>query len=1206
MKMARWAEVIAVSLLTVPFWAAPPALAFTRTWTGATSGDWGLSGNWAESAVPVDGDDLVFPISSNTASFNQPDNNTLSNLKVRSITFWTNTVSPGPLTLAGNAFTLDGGYGAIYTISNANKTALRNVTISNALTIASDQRWCGCASLNAVIVFAGNLSGSGGVIATNMGDSSSTGGKPSLRFGGSNATYTGTIRIPPLAGVCLLSPAAMIGGLIDLYGNTATLHLLGNTADNPYRFTTDNKPGATNVNFGQTGSSGLYQEDGDIFWDPSSGGSYTWPTGTLSTISINGSSDAMATPRMVYFGNTNGNLVLTGNRTLSSQANNTGGNNPGHLTIQYALEDDATGGRLLNIGPFNSILTRPAVEHGATHSRIAVIEPCMLSISNMNQIFSGNLSFDKSGIIFNGITWADFVNNRSAGYGASIPLGNQPTATATAGGSLTAGSYAYRVVSVTDAGTSAAGVFKSGTTAGANLTLTVGWAAQTGASAYRVYRNPGSTNFFVGDLIYEGNLISVTDNGLPILQSRVTLPTSNTTVGDHAWSISANGMGFAARGAPVTITDQGTTALTFDRNFYLGSPIRQSDGSVYADAPVILDRGTGQDTLALSATADRTINTYGPSTLTASQNGYYGLDKAGPINEIAGRITGGGAGRKLILPGSIHNAGAKNTFGLLRLSNTGNTFQATLSLDNGAGYGSGVLIATDDRAFGDAANPVVIRSDYNASQGGVGWLLLFENQAGGDKSFGRTLTLTNGNATTATRQAGFGAFGGNVVYTGTVNCVGLTSSAALKVSLTVTTNALLKLGDGAAAATFVNSRGPAASTNAYYKTGEGTLVLQNVAYSDTGANAHYIQLGRIGGGLSRDGGATFDGAVRETGNAPYNSLTNQNILLAGGVLETSDSLLGGAFTRGLGTGPDQIQWDGSSGGGFAAYDGPLTVNIGGQATPLMLTWDNTPSFLNNNRTLMFGSRTATDVVTWLNPQSQSAGGNDSVEIRVIDNPATNTDRAVIRGMITGGMSNGNAPTNQFFDKGGDGVLEFPAGVTHWYTNTTRLFAGTLVVNGMIAKLASAKYVAVYVLTNATLAGSGRIDRDVLASGGILAPGDVAPSNVVGTLTVTNLIMSANSKLNLDLGAPGASDKLVVNGSLTLDGTINVTNVTGFTSGTYEIATYTGAFTNNVADVGTLPAGCAATINTTTPGKIYLNVTGSGGGNDSLGTVIVIR
>jgi hypothetical protein len=44
-----------------------------RTWTGATSGDWAVTGNWQEGSVPINGDDVVIPAGSVsiTASLNQ-------------------------------------------------------------------------------------------------------------------------------------------------------------------------------------------------------------------------------------------------------------------------------------------------------------------------------------------------------------------------------------------------------------------------------------------------------------------------------------------------------------------------------------------------------------------------------------------------------------------------------------------------------------------------------------------------------------------------------------------------------------------------------------------------------------------------------------------------------------------------------------------------------------------------------------------------------------------------------------------------------------------------------------------------------------------------------------------------------------------------------------------------------------------------------
>lgn len=1153
-----------------------PLRAATRTWSGAVSGDWGLAGNWVENSIPADGDDLVFPIAIPT---NQVCVNTLTGLRLRSLIF-SNPALTGTVTLAGNAFVLDASYGAPYTLSNANKTAGSDITISNDIAVAGDQLWSGNGDKNAVVVFAGNLSGAGTVTITNVVASTGNTAKPPIRFSGTNSGYAGTLRLGGSgAGLWLLSPAAMIGGLID--ANTldgCNLHLAGNGAATPYRFATDNAAGTANFDCRNSGSGGVYLNGGgDVYWDPSHGTNYVWPAGSAASIRIEGSADA--TPRMLYFGNSNGNLVLTGDRTLASAGNNTAGNNPGHVTILYALEDDASGGHLFNIEAFGTILTRSAVENGAAHSRMAVNSPGMLAVSSMNQIFSGNLLLNNGGLILDRVTWGSFVSNRSAGYGASIPAGSQPgTITAAEGGSLVAGAYAYRVVAVTAAGTSAAGLSRSGTTSGTKLTLPVSWAAQTGAIRYRLYRHAGAASFAVGDLIYEGNGLAVADGGLPALQTDVTLPVSDTTVADHAWAFTSAGGGLAARGVPVTIDDQGTDASTFDRNVFLGSTLRQSDGSTYADAAVILDRGDGRETLALSATTDRSIANVGCVPMIGA-DGYYELGGAGPVNEIAGRITGGGPGRRWSLTG----AGSKTSAGLLRLSNTGNTFQATVSIDNGGGASYGVVIATDDGVFGNAANPVSIRAEFPASASG-GQLLLFENQDAGQKRFGRPLIVTNGSINGSVRTAGFGAYAGGVVYTGTVDCVGVTNAGDLMVNVHVESDAVLTLGDGSVPATLLNDRGPGPATNAYRKTGPGTLVLQNLVCPDRVGNGHYLQIGRTGGGvMNYTGPYVFDGAVRETGNGPTNSFANQNILLAGGVLETCDALLGGPFTRSVGTGANQVRWAANSGGGFSAYGGPLTVNLYGLSPASNLAY-NTAAFMSRKQSLMFGSRTADNVVTWLNPQVLSGSVADAAEIRVIDNPLATADRAVIAGAISGGVG-GN---DSYLSKGGDGVLEFAAGVTNVYTSPTRVYDGVLLVNGVLdARTPSAPCI-VYVMTNAILGGTGTILRPVVLAGGILAPGDAVPNGVVGTLTVSNLTMAANSALRLDLGPTNASDRVLVQGNLSLAGVINVTNTTGFTEGAYEVMTYGGALTAT-ATLGAMPKGYTATLDTNTTGKVILSV-----------------
>ncbi|RBE93391.1 hypothetical protein BRL73_03515, partial [Xanthomonas oryzae pv. oryzae] len=55
-----------------------------------------------------------------------------------------------------------------------------------------------------------------------------------------------------------------------------------------------------------------------------------------------------------------------------------------------------------------------------------------------------------------------------------------------------------------------------------------------------------------------------------------------------------------------------------------------------------------------------------------------------------------------------------------------------------------------------------------------------------------------------------------------------------------------------------------------------------------------------------------------------------------------------------------------------------------------------------------------------------------------------------------------------------------------------------------------------------------------------------------------------------LGIPSQTGVLAVNGDLTLDGTLNITDIGGFGTGVYRLIDYTGALTNNGMGFGTLP------------------------------------
>lgn len=225
--------------------------------------------------------------------------------------------------------------------------------------------------------------------------------------------------------------------------------------------------------------------------------------------------------------------------------------------------------------------------------------------------------------------------------------------------------------------------------------------------------------------------------------------------------------------------------------------------------------------------------------------------------------------------------------------------------------------------------------------------------------------------------------------------------------------------------------------------------------------------------------------------------------MQGGVLE-----LGAAdFTRSLGANAGSINMNGT-GGGFSAYGGTRTVAIGGNTNSI--AWGAT-SFVASGQPLLFGSLTADSLLVYSNGLSLGTSGNNTRDITVRDNIATNTDVARIANIITG--SSGNT-----LRKTGDGVLELTGANT--YSGPTTNAAGTLLINGSL----SAGGGAVVSLSGATLGGSGVINRSVTVLGG----GTLSPGNSAGLITVQNLTLASNATFAVELGL--TYDQVLVTGS----------------------------------------------------------------------------
>jgi len=110
-----------------------------------------------------------------------------------------------------------------------------------------------------------------------------------------------------------------------------------------------------------------------------------------------------------------------------------------------------------------------------------------------------------------------------------------------------------------------------------------------------------------------------------------------------------------------------------------------------------------------------------------------------------------------------------------------------------------------------------------------------------------------------------------------------------------------------------------------------------------------------------------------------------------------------------------------------------------------------------------------------------------------------------------------------------------------------------------------------------LPGTISLQGDLLGTGTIQATtinhqnGDIAPGLSPGTLAFTGTLnMAPTTALQFELGT--LSDLITVGGNLTLDGTLNVTAISGFGVGVYPLIQYSGSLNDQGLVLGTMPSG----------------------------------
>jgi fibronectin-binding autotransporter adhesin len=143
------------------------------------------------------------------------------------------------------------------------------------------------------------------------------------------------------------------------------------------------------------------------------------------------------------------------------------------------------------------------------------------------------------------------------------------------------------------------------------------------------------------------------------------------------------------------------------------------------------------------------------------------------------------------------------------------------------------------------------------------------------------------------------------------------------------------------------------------------------------------------------------------------------------------------------------------------------------------------------------------------------------------------------------------------EKVGTGTVQLAAASDSFF-GTTKVTAGTLLVNGSL----SANTVTVE--SGGTLGGSGIVGAvDVFG-------GSISPGNSPGTLTTGSLSLDSSSVVSFELASGnvtvggGINDLALVNGGLTLDGTLQITTLGGdlVNGDVYTLLDYSGTLVNN--------------------------------------------
>ncbi|MBO9514691.1 MAG: autotransporter domain-containing protein [Variovorax sp.] len=580
--------------------------------------------------------------------------------------------------------------------------------------------------------------------------------------------------------------------------------------------------------------------------------------------------------------------------------------------------------------------------------------------------------------------------------------------------------------------------------------------------------------------------------------------------------------------------------------------------------------------------------TGGVAGLTGS--GGVGLKASGAVTVTnSGIIRGGlgnGGGVAVQASGgvTITNSGTisgGNSAAAIQFSGGGNT----LEIQAGSAITGNVVASSSDRLIlGGAAD-----GSFDANT--IGAAAQYRNFGSFIKSGNSTWTLTNGTAATTpwtisggtlsiASDSALGATSGVLTLNGgALRTTGATTTLARSV-VVGTSGGTIDTSAGNTLTIGVQGVGGALSgAGRLTKQGEGTLVL---ASTD-----------------GRTGGTTIMAGTLQVGNGGTSGSLSGDVVNSGAlVFDRSDALTyagsvtgGGTLTQ-QGTGTLTLTGTHTSIGGTTISAGTLVVGNGGTAGSITgnvanggaLAFDRSDSVTfagaihgagsvtqqGSGTLVLTGNSGYTGATTIAAGTLQigNGGTTGSITSGVIHNSGTlafnRLDDTTYAGQITG--------TGAVTKRGGTLTLIGDSN----YTGSTTVNDGLLRVDGSLGNTA------VTVRNGGALSGAGSIAGTVTVSDGGVLRGTAGQTLTTGALTFTG-----GSYLSVGLGTPGSQALFQVNGALTLDGQLYVTDLGGFGAGVYRLINYTGGLTNNGLDIVSAPAGSDLSVQTAVANQVNL-------------------